>query len=156
MPAFIIASDAVSLAEKLYEQLDSSAEFYILLPCSAEAVSRHLIPPAHSADPSGEDQLVDMLSELGIPTHKNGYEQLLTAVPLYAQDRRQSLSKELYPSVAKAFGYRDWKAIEHSIRSVITAAWNHRDPIVWQRYFPGTHSQPSNKTFLAVLADRLR
>lgn len=156
MPAFIIASDAVSLAEKLYEQLDSSAEFYILLPCSAETVSKHLIPPTHSEDHSKEGQLIRILSELGIPTHKNGYEQLLTAIPLYALDRRQSLSKELYPAVAKAFGYRDWKAIEHSIRSVITAAWKHRDPIVWQRYFPGMHSRPSNKTFLAALADQLR
>lgn len=96
-----------------------------------------------------------MLHELGIPIHRNGYRQLCIAIPCYAQQDIQSLSKELYPYVADYFGQTNWQAVERSIRDVILDAWEHRDPEVWEVYFPKFRKVPSNKMFISTLAEHL-
>ncbi len=111
-----------------------------------------------------EDQLlgvlqadtIQMLRELRIGIHRLGYRQLFIAIPCYAMDDMQSLSKELYPYIAEYFGYSDWHPVEHAIRVAIVDAWEHRDPIVWEYYFPGSKKPPSNKQFIATLAERLK
>ena len=133
MPAFIIVNEADSLARALYEHMDAESEFYLLLPCSAETLSQHLLQPSPDAPPPFS--LTRLLSQLSVPTHKTGYQQLLSAIDLYARDPGQSLSKELYPAVAETLGYEDWKSVEHSIRRAILTGWQHRDPILWQQYF---------------------
>lgn len=99
---------------------------------------------------------ISMLHELQIGIHRLGYKQLTIAVPCFALDDSQSLTKELYPYVACYFGYTDWHPVEHSIRTAILDAWEHRNPEVWEQYFPNQKKPPSNKQFLAVLAERLK
>jgi len=99
---------------------------------------------------------VAMLRELGISTHRLGYRYLTVAIPCYAADDTQSLTKELYPYVAHCFGHTDWHSIERSIRTVILAAWEQRDPVTWARYFPNQSKAPSNKQFIATLAEQLK
>ncbi len=97
-----------------------------------------------------------MLHELTFPIHRFGYDHMLLAVSRYAKGDIQSLTKELYPYIADFFGYADWHAVEHSIRSAIADAWAARDPIVWEQYFPNLDKAPSNKRFIATLAERLQ
>lgn len=99
---------------------------------------------------------IHMLRELQIGVHRLGYRQLFIAIPRYAMDRTQSLSKEVYPYVADYFGCPDWHSVEHAIRVAILDAWEKRDPVVWQGYFPGATKPPTNKQFIAALADRLK
>lgn len=100
---------------------------------------------------------ITMLHELGISIHRLGYVYLSIAVPYFATNNAQSLSKELYPYVAKQLDkYTNWYAVERSIRTVVLAAWNRRDPVVWERYFPRYKKVPTNKQFIAVLAERIR
>ena len=96
-----------------------------------------------------------MLHELGIPIHRIGYKQLCIAIVRFAGNDSQSLTKELYPFIAAQYGYADWHPVEHSIRLVILHAWENRDPGVWYRYFPGLCRQPSNKQFIATIAEFL-
>ena len=96
-----------------------------------------------------------ILHELGVPVHRNGYRQLGVAIPCFALDDTQSLSKELYPYVAARFGHTDWRCVEHAIRLVILDAWDRRDPEVWEQYFPNCRKPPSNKQFIATLAERV-
>lgn len=96
-----------------------------------------------------------MLHELSIAVHRVGHKHLTIAILRYAQDDTQSLTKEIYPHVAKCLGYSDWRAIEHSIRVSIMHGWFDRDPKVWERYFPGLKKAPSNKLFIATLAQQL-
>lgn len=96
-----------------------------------------------------------LLRELGIPVHRIGYRQLCMAIPLYSQDVTQSITKELYPSIASQFGYSDWHPVERAIRSAICVAWERRDPNLWNRYFPGYSKVPSNKIFILELADHI-
>ena len=97
-----------------------------------------------------------VLHSLSFPVHRNGYNHLLLAITRYAQGDMPSLTKELYPYVAKAFGYVDWYPIEHSIRTVILDAWKNGDPQTWAVYFPHRDKAPSNKLLIATLAEQLQ
>lgn len=113
--------------------------------------------PLDSADPHAIT--AHHLHLLNIPTHRDGYRQLLVAIPLFAKNPMQFMTKELYPEVAKICGCRDSRAVEHSIRKVIAAAWKSRDNGVWRKYFPpgprGSIPCPSNKAFICRLAELL-
>lgn len=127
------------------------------LVSAAAARFRELLPvntlPEVPAD--RQNMVADHLHLLGIPSHLNGFKMLCLAISLYRQDPLQSLSKETYPAVAELLGNKhEVRTVEHDIRSAIRIGWRHRDPAVWQGYFP--HSKPpSNKKFIAAIADRL-
>lgn len=109
----------------------------------------------HTIIKSPGEQTTDMLHELALPIHRRGYSCLCIGIPRFAPDRSQSLSKELYPCIAKYYGYSDWHAVESAIRDVILTAWENRDPVVWEKYFPNQGKVPSNKQFIATLAERI-
>ena len=97
-----------------------------------------------------------ILHELRFGIHRLGYKQLLVLLPCYALDSHLSLSKELYPYVAECFGDVSWKAVEHAVRVAILDAWERREPGVWEKYFPGLTKAPSNKLFIAAVAERIK
>lgn len=103
-----------------------------------------------------QEQVTEMLHELALPKHRRGYSCLCIGLPRFAEDTTQSLTKELYPYIAETFDYPDWRAVEHAIRDVIQAAWESRDPAVWEEYFPNQNKVPSNKRFIAALAERIK
>lgn len=97
------------------------------------------------------------LRQLGFPVRRAGYRYLLAAIPLYAENPNQYLTKELYPKIAKCCNGKDSRAVEHAMRTVIDYAWSHRDDGVWRKYFApgprGTIPCPSNKEFISRLAE---
>lgn len=103
-----------------------------------------------------QEQAKEMLHELRLPVHRLGYKQLCIGIPRFALDDTQSLSKELYPYLAARFGSSDWRTAESAIRDVILSAWANRDPAVWDTYFSDLAKAPSNKQFIAALAERLQ
>ena len=102
------------------------------------------------------EDTIAMLHRLGICVYRQGYKALTIAVPCYARDNGQSLSKEVYPHVAACLGCGEWHAVERAVRLVILDGWERRNPAVWEEYFPNQKKAPSNKHFLAVLAERLQ
>ena len=94
-----------------------------------------------------------LLIELSIAASRAGFQQLCVGIPRFKLDTQQSMAGELYPYIAETLGYPDWRAVEHAIRSAIAAAWEERNPKVWNRYFPGLTEPPSNKRFIATLAE---
>ena len=98
------------------------------------------------------EQLTSYLHSLRLPTYRDGYRQLIEGIMKFRQDPQQHMTKELYPHIAQTCGYKSAEAVEHSIRSVIQQAWNQRDPIIWQQYFPNCNKRPSNKEFISQLA----
>ena len=109
--------------------------------------------------PTGYTEKVFMrriLLDLGIPTNRNGYQMLYIAIPHFVQDPHQAITKELYPYVAERCDHSTPDAVERAIRTTIKDAWLHRDTDIWEQYFPGCTKQPSNKQFIATLAEHLR
>ena len=102
------------------------------------------------------------LDILGFDPDLCGYAPLNVSIPLFAQDPRQSVCKELYAEVARQCfdGAGNSKQVERAIRKSIENAWEHRDPAVWASYHlertkDGKPAAPTNKRFIAWLARRL-
>lgn len=106
--------------------------------------------------PAVPEQVLHDLRQLNVPIYLSGYRCLCMAIPIFAQDISQTMCSELYPAVAKKLGYVDWRAVEFAIRRAILAAWDHRDPDVWEEDFPGCVKAPTNKQFIATLAQRIK
>ena len=102
------------------------------------------------------DSVILHLRRLRVPVYLVGYNQLCVAITLFAADTMQAMCNELYPAVADALGYSDWRSVEFAIRRVIVAAWEQRKPEIWEEYFPGCQKAPSNKQFIATLALRIK
>ena len=137
---------------------------YTMISPSVEAVVLRLqdllqqySAPVDSMDV--ESWAVHHLHLLNFPTHLDGYRQLCLALPMYARNPQQLMTKELYPAVARLCGCKDGRSVEHSIRKAIQAAWKHRDNAIWRKYFAfganGTLACPTNKEFLCILAEIL-
>lgn len=132
----------------------------VLMP-SANTVITHLTTLLQQADdPDREPDLRELaryhLQQLNFLPHLDGYKDLTVALPLFFADPEQTLSKELYPAVAKIMGHSDARAVERSIRLAITRAWKTRDPAVWQKYFPAEQGCPKNKLFLARICEMMK
>lgn len=102
-----------------------------------------------------EKMTTAILHRLGFPVHRIGYKLLCTAIPRYAAEDLLCCTKSLYPQLAEQFGYGDWRSVEGAIRRTIQNAWEHRDPAVWEEYFPRQEKSPSNLVFIATLAEYL-
>jgi two-component system response regulator (stage 0 sporulation protein A) len=101
----------------------------------------------------------NMLMALGIPVNRKGYGYLETAIELYEQTPGLSMTKELYPIVAKQCG-GNRTSVERAMRGLIHEAWEQRDERVWRLYFRtsqvGIVPRPTNLTFISTLAAVLR
>ena len=126
-------------------------------PCRPEAVAARLIDlqrrTAEASQP--EDAINSTLLMLGLRSDLCGYPCVYTALRLLLEDPGQSVTKQLYPSVAKVCGGTATR-VERAIRTVIQDAWLRRDDPLWQLYFsPDQHGRnrcPTNSVFLFRLA----
>ena len=103
-----------------------------------------------------EEQVAMQLHHLGFASARDGYRQLCVGVPLFYKDPHQNLSKELYPAIADACDSKTEKCVEHSIRKAIADAWKHRKGSAWEQLFPGAERCPTNKAFIARLAESIK
>ena len=158
-PHIILALTSYMTAYVQNAVMELGVDYTMIMP-SAETVITRLEDLIHSYSPASPTKHAAMLHHLqllNIPHHLDGYRQLCVAIPLFAANPNQFLTKELYPEVAKQCGYSNGSLVEHSIRKAIHDAWKQRDIAVWRKYFPqntyGHHPCPSNKVFLCVLAE---
>lgn len=100
------------------------------------------------------------LHAMNFPTHLDGYRHLCVAIPKFAENSTQLITKELYPAVAELCNSKDGRAVEHAIRTAIQIAWSHRNDNIWSKYFPpgsdGAISCPTNKEFICRMAEYLQ
>ena len=94
-----------------------------------------------------------ILLNLGFCAHHSGYKQLKIGIVRYSLDDQQCLDSELYPYIVKELNCIDEEAVERSIGRSIAFAWNHGDREKWEQYFPGCKKTPSNKRFIATIAE---
>ncbi len=105
--------------------------------------------------------VTDVIFSVGIPAHIKGYAYLRKAIMLAITDPEMigSVTKSLYPEVAKAFGTTSSR-VERAIRHAIEVAWDRGDVDVLDAYFGYTintgKGKPTNSEFVAMIADRLR
>lgn len=104
-------------------------------------------------DAIDQKQLRYMFQKLGFSPHHTGYKMLITAILLYVQNTNQSITKELYPALAKQSRLYSSASIERSMRYAISEAWARGPQRAWQQYFPQQVKAPSNSLFIATMAE---
>ena len=103
----------------------------------------------------------DIMHELGVPAHIKGYQYLREAILLTVNspDMMSSVTKVLYPTVAKTFNTTASR-VERAIRHAIEVAWDRGDIDVLSSYFGYTiqnsRGKPTNSEFIAMISDKLR
>lgn len=111
--------------------------------------------PVQQASPQAVAAAV--LMALGFKAGLSGFRYLKEAIPLYASDPNQAITKELYVAVGERFG-KHHKLVERSIRSAIERAWQTPNA-ARAAYFPaapdGSVPRPSNGAFISQMANIL-
>lgn len=108
-----------------------------------------------------EEQVTRMIHSVGVPAHIKGYQYLRSAIIMVVQDMDtiNSITKVLYPSVARDYGTTASR-VERAIRHAIEVAWDRGEPEVLNQLFGYTVSnekgKPTNSEFIAMIADRMR
>ena len=134
-------------------------EYLVRKPCDIEAIasrvrdlSHRLKAPEPKMDP--DSYIRNLLLSLDLSTKHNGYTYLREAILLMAKDPAQSVTKMLYPEIARTNGCHK-ENVERSIRTALDRAWEKRNPQTWQKYFPNAQQRPSNAVFISRLAEAL-
>lgn len=140
-------------------------DYLMMKPCDIRTLADRIHDLAGCAGeiaaplPSPQRTVTNMLLAVNLSTKWKGFQFLEEAVVLYARDPGQSVTKVLYPEVAKRFK-TSALSVERSIRSAIHSAWRQRDERTWRLYFTpgrdGTMPRPTNTTFMASLAHQLQ
>lgn len=108
-----------------------------------------------------EDTVRQVLLELGVPRNLKGYERLVVALVLVAEDPTMlsGITKRLYPAVAERFGEL-WTRTERNVRVAVEAVFERNGAEVIDRYFGNTvhweKGKVTNKAFLARVAGIVR
>lgn len=126
---------------------------YVLHTPTVSTVRQQLMSLLAEKRNDGEGRVAALLHSLGFRTNLDGYRQLCVGIPIFAGNPGMLLSKELYPAIGEAFCLPDCRTVEHSIRLAIEKAWVRRNPIVWEKYFPGAQAAPTNKVFISRMAE---
>lgn len=108
-----------------------------------------------------EKRVTDIMKEVGVPAHIKGYQYVRYSI-IYVLENPEaigSITKVLYPDVAKKFGTTASR-VERAMRHAIDVAWSRGDVDVFQKYFGCTidpnRGRPTNSEFIAMLVDYLR
>lgn len=108
-----------------------------------------------------EVMVTGILHNIGVPAHIKGYHYLRDGIILSLLDPNgmSSVTKQLYPAVAKRFGTTASR-VERAIRHAIEVAWDRGDVDVLNSYFGYTiqnsRGKPTNSEFIAMIADKMR
>lgn len=170
-PHFIIAS-LISSQSTFVDATYAGADLCLLKPFDINSLCEHIDTfyrnRINSSDSSSsivqddvETQVTKIIHQIGVPAHIKGYQYLRTAILMTISDSEiiNSVTKILYPSVAKKYGTTTSR-VERAIRHAIEVAWDRGDVDVLNSYFGYTiqsnRGKPTNSEFIAMIADNLR
>lgn len=108
-----------------------------------------------------ENDVTQMLHEIGIPAHIKGYQYLRDAIIISVGDHEMlaSVTKILYPTIAKKHQTTPSR-VERAIRHAIEVAWSRGKADTLNELFGYTIStgkgKPTNSEFIALIVDKIR
>jgi len=167
--AFILTSP-VNKHSILMEACEAGADICILKPFSDTSLISHIESlvkttakesESASSFPDIEAHVTKILHQIGVPAHIKGYQYIRTAILMTIDDGSiiNSVTKVLYPSVAKKYGTTTSR-VERAIRHAIEVAWDRGDVDTLNSYFGYTiqnsRGKPTNSEFIAMIADNMR
>lgn len=155
--------------EKVYKILDNllsaDKEFQIMITVPSKKENTEPIMPEKEKTPEPardlEQDVTDMIHEIGVPAHIKGYQYLREAIMMSVEDCTMisSITKILYPTIAKRFQTTPSR-VERAIRHAIEVAWSRGKMETLDSLFGYTidtgKGKPTNSEFIALIADKIR
>ncbi len=108
-----------------------------------------------------EQDVTNMIHEIGVPAHIKGYQYLRDAIMMSVENPAMisSITKILYPTIAKRFQTTPSR-VERAIRHAIEVAWSRGRMETLDALFGYTidtgKGKPTNSEFIALIADKIR
>lgn len=156
--------------EKVYKILgdlmNADKEFQIMITVpstksvSAKTRAKEVPEPIEKVRDLEQD-VTNMIHEIGVPAHIKGYQYLREAIMMSVEDPAMisSITKILYPTIAKSFQTTPSR-VERAIRHAIEVAWSRGRMETLDALFGYTintgKGKPTNSEFIALIADRIR
>lgn len=156
--------------EKVYKILDdlinADKEFQIMITVPSTKKGTVNVRPADVPMQTEvvrdlEQDVTDMIHEIGVPAHIKGYQYLRDAIMISVDNPSMisSITKILYPTIAKRFQTTPSR-VERAIRHAIEVAWSRGRMETLDALFGYTidtgKGKPTNSEFIALIADRIR
>ncbi len=180
MPSFIVVS-AVGQERITEDAFTLGADYYMLKPFDnqlllnrikhmrrgglrqSREISRQTPPEKNPQKMFGslENDVTNIIHEIGVPAHIKGYQYLRDAIILAVNDMEMlnSITKILYPTIAKRHQTTPSR-VERAIRHAIEVAWSRGKMDTIDALFGYTVStgkgKPTNSEFIALIADKIR
>jgi len=177
LPKIIVLS-AVGQDKITQKAITLGADYYIVKPFDLEIfVKRIRELTQNSMDeiersslsisrlaPTGsslENDISNIIHEIGVPAHIKGYHYLREAILMVVNnmDLLSGITKELYPGIAMKFNTTPSR-VERAIRHAIEVAWSRGRLDTINKLFGYTvhdeKGKPTNGEFIAMVADKLR
>lgn len=150
----------------LGDLMNADKEFQIMITVPSTKSSRqqeHEEEPGkqEAAERDLEQDVTDMIHEIGVPAHIKGYQYLREAIMMSVEDPAMisSITKILYPTIAKRFQTTPSR-VERAIRHAIEVAWSRGRMETLDGLFGYTidtgKGKPTNSEFIALIADKIR
>lgn len=130
----------------------------------SDKAGRHMsVPDSTAGKPQHnlEQDVTNMIHEIGVPAHIKGYQYLREAIMMSVEDASMisSITKILYPTIAKRFQTTPSR-VERAIRHAIEVAWSRGRMETLDALFGYTvdigKGKPTNSEFIALIADHIR
>lgn len=168
-----VTKDNERMFKILTDLMNANKEFQIMITVpgenteAEEGTSRFVIEPTTIAKKQNqpehdlEQDVTDMIHEIGVPAHIKGYQYLREAIMMAVEDidMLNSITKVLYPTIAKKFQTTPSR-VERAIRHAIEVAWSRGRMETLDALFGYTvntgKGKPTNSEFIALIADRIR
>ena len=168
-----ITKDNERMFKILTDLMKTNKEFQIMITVPGEKESfgegaeRFVIEPStigktkEKPEHDLEQDVTDMIHEIGVPAHIKGYQYLREAIMMAVEDidMLNSITKILYPTIAKKFQTTPSR-VERAIRHAIEVAWSRGRMETLDALFGYTvntgKGKPTNSEFIALIADRIR
>lgn len=168
----VIVLSALGQEPFIRRTFELGARYYMVKPFDLELLYKRVLdlfnmrtitsnftmPPVKSQ--SLDEKITGVFLTIGIPAHIKGYQYLREAIKLVIKNPEliNSITKELYPGIAKRFDTSASK-VERAIRHAIEVAWT-RGKIeningIFGYNIYSKNDKPTNGEFIALIADKL-
>lgn len=166
--AVFVAASTVAGGCVIESAISRGIDIFTLIPFDGEYIDgriRRAVSKKRGDDSKNKFDLLDYVSrlmhEVGVPASIRGYDYIRDSIMLALTDRDilRSITKELYPSIAKTHSTTPSR-VERAIRHAVEVAWSRGDVDVLNGIFGYTvkssKGKPTNGEFISMLAERVR
>ena len=161
----VTTKDDAGVYQMLQNLLKQDKEFQIMItvPATGKEEDVQVVSTNNvvSVKRDLEKDVTEMIHELGVPAHIKGYQYLREAIMMSVEDMDMlnSITKILYPSIAKKFDTTPSR-VERAIRHAIEVAWSRGKMETLDALFGYTintgKGKPTNSEFIALISDKIR